>query len=111
MIGNKNVTSYNANLLDTRPAQVRSWLDGLPLDDVDRAARTILQALVSVKNRRIPVRQRFQLLEAVTSTLTLLLPELAKRTTRTRFEVCFVLRCFQLLALGAWLLSIALSDN
>jgi hypothetical protein len=79
MIGNKNVTSYNANLLDTRPAQVRSWLDGLPLDDVDRTARTILQALVSVKNRRIPVRQRFQLLEAVTSTLTLLLPELAKR--------------------------------
>ena len=66
---------------DLRPARLRAWLNSLPLTELDATARHLLDALGYIKQRSLPARQRFALLEEFIPLLGLLLPELATRYT------------------------------
>ena len=66
--------------LPLSPRGIKSWLEKLPLTDLDATAKTILQALGGLKNNRsLSARKRFQLLEALGPFLSILLPSLATR--------------------------------
>lgn len=66
---------------ELRPARLRAWLNALPLGELDLTTRCLLDALGNIRQRSLPARQRFALLEEFIPLLGLLLPELATRYT------------------------------
>lgn len=76
---NLSVPTYDqgSNLtVETRPRQVKEWLDSLPLANTLDAARTINDALASLNRYKLGDEARLKLLELYHATLVNLLPAL-----------------------------------
>ena len=68
---------HSANLtVETRPKQVKEWLDTLPLSNTIDAARAIRDGLVSINRQKISDDQRLKLLELYRTTITNLFPSI-----------------------------------
>ena len=78
------VPDSNANLtVETRPKQVKEWLDRLPTSNAFEAARSLRDALSTVNRQNIPDETRLKLLELYRETIYALLPGLEERFSST----------------------------
>lgn len=61
---------------NTKEASVNAWVQKLPLGDTGEALKQIYQALHEVNTLNIPIKERFEFMEAVAQPLADTLPEL-----------------------------------
>lgn len=70
-------SDHSANLtVETRPKQVKEWLDALPLSNTIDAARSIRDGLASINRQKISDDPRLKLLELYLTTITSLFPSI-----------------------------------
>lgn len=62
--------------VETRPKQVKEWLDGLPMANGLEAARKLTDALVATRGAKLGEEARFKLLDQYRHTVRVLLPSL-----------------------------------